>query len=230
MSGDKRFGRKTVAGRVCTRWGGFSAVRRHLTNAGVMIAIAGTGLGAAACGAGAGTPPSTTTAATSSASTSATSSAEAQKTVIVVGHSPDGTLSFFNDDGTVAGTHAFTSTTVPTAFSAAAGRLWYIGATDHHLHSLTPQGVDTDVAVLDDLNGGAFGLAVNADGTRWAWGVVLGSSAAHRARIDMGGVGVQTMFALEETTSSTVLDPRWRGRRKASSSSETPPASVVAAI
>lgn len=129
--------------------------------------------------------------------------------VIAVGHSPDGTVSFFNDDGSLAGTRTFSASNAPdmSGFATAAGRFWYISKGDHHLHSVTPNGSDTDIAPLQDLSTSPYGLAVSPDGRQWAWGVWLGTSAPYRVRVDLGGVGMDTRYAMEESTSNSVLEP-----------------------
>jgi hypothetical protein len=164
----------------------------------------------AACGASGGTtaaPKPTPTATPRGTPHPVTAEPVSPATIIVVGHAPEGSLSFFRADGSVAGTHAFSAETSPSAYATANGRLWYVSPSDHHLHSLTADAVDTDVTPLQDAMGGVFGLAVNPDGTRWAWGVLIGAAGSQRARVDIGGIGVQTTGAIEQSTQGYVLAP-----------------------
>ena len=131
-------------------------------------------------------------------------------TVVVLVESDGNTLDFVRDDGTTLGTFKYPSGVSETASAAAAGRYWYVSGSANHLHSVTPDGMDTDVASLADLDGGNLinGLAVSSDGQRWAWGVLQnpGSSNA-RTWIDVGGMGVATKSAIAEATNNPVLIP-----------------------
>jgi len=132
--------------------------------------------------------------------------------VIVERDTDRATLLFLRDDGTLLGTHTFdSSTSTFTASTTAAGRLWYVASSDDHLRYLTPDGTfETDLGALQDLGNGNFisGLAVRADGKRWAWGVeIAGAVGPTRTRIDVGGVGVATRVTLEEQATNHVLTP-----------------------
>ena len=137
--------------------------------------------------------------------------------VIVTRALDTGTLYFVRDDGVLLGSHSFggdvSGLTAYVASTSAAGRFWYIARSDGHLHSITPNGADADVAELPDVVGssspGGEGLAVSPDGTQWAWGVLLGSgpTGPWQTRVDLGGVGRTARHALEEPTSNYVLSP-----------------------
>jgi hypothetical protein len=121
------------------------------------------------------------------------------------------TIDFVRDDGTVLGKHAFASSgSTYLASTGAAGRFWYVGASDHHLHAVAPDGSDTDVAALADIGGSNYvnGLAVRADGQQWAWGVLeTGASGPTRMHIDVAGSGVATRKALDQATDNPILVP-----------------------
>jgi hypothetical protein len=121
------------------------------------------------------------------------------------------TLDFVRDDGTVLGKHTFSSGgSTYLASTGAAGRFWYVGASDRHLHAVTPDGTDSDVAPLADIGGSNFinGLAVRNDGQQWAWGVLeTGASGPTRIHIDVAGTGVATRKGLDQATDNPILMP-----------------------
>jgi hypothetical protein len=130
---------------------------------------------------------------------------------VVVQETGSGTLFFVRDDGVVLGNHSFADGVSPYDVSAAAaGRFWYIARSSGHLHSLSTDGSDTDVAALPDVRGGqAKGLAVSPDGRQWAWGVLLGGSVGPwHTHVELGGIGLGTRTALDESASNpAVLSP-----------------------
>lgn len=115
--------------------------------------------------------------------------------VIAVENSQDGSILLVRDDGTVLATFKPTDT---VAHTAAAGRFWYV-LRDGQLHSVTPDGIDTDVATLQD-GANAAGLAVSPDGRQWAWGI-SSEGTSPRVHVDVGGLGLPTRTALDAPSS-----------------------------
>jgi hypothetical protein len=121
------------------------------------------------------------------------------------------TVDFVRDDGTLLGKHTFAGGgSTYLAFAAAGGRFWYVGASDHHLHALAPDGTDTDIAALADSGSGNLinGLAVRSGGQEWAWGVLqTGASGPTRTHIEAAGAGVPARTALDQATDNPILIP-----------------------
>lgn len=129
---------------------------------------------------------------------------------MIVVQKRDGTLLFLREDGTVLGSHKLSSQQLFFNDSAVAdGKFWYIDSSGQHLHSLSSDGTDTDVAGLAEASRNLIsGLAVSPDGARWAWGVQLASVGSNtRTHIDIAGPGAATQTALDEATNNPVLTP-----------------------
>jgi len=111
-------------------------------------------------------------------------------------------------DGSTVGRGTLPS---PVGVVAAAGRLWYVDSANH-LRTLGVDGRAADMGVLQSLAasgpGSAGGLAVSADGRRWAWGVCSGcSGSGARTRVYLGGIDTPEKLVADESTTNQVLIP-----------------------
>jgi hypothetical protein len=170
----------------------------------------------AACGGpGVATPRASRSAAPAPAPTIAPSATSRSSYAIAV-LAPDlHTVLFLGGDGSTLArvTSPPDSATFP---ASAAGRLWYQGM-DGHLRTVGIDGRQTDMGVLQGLGPGAgataAGLAVSADGRRWAWGECVCANSNGRARLYVGGVDAAARVVLDEPTTNEVLNPlAWTAR------------------